>query len=204
MKPLKPVLDSVVTLYGLPNFTPATPLTQAKTARTFTVFTTVQYEGSEQPKSKGVAVVVTYLAVGCYRKLVIYSWKDGEHQETIVRSERIQHTGSISLPTSDQETTLPHSARTMSFIDSQTICLGYSPTDYVLYSLTTRTTAEVATPAQGPAASTSVGGMSKGALSGLGGYIGLGAKSKPSCFRLDDSEAFIARESASSFSSRLD
>ncbi|KAI0690617.1 hypothetical protein BC835DRAFT_1363553 [Cytidiella melzeri] len=167
--------DSVVTLHGLPNFTPVTPLTQAKSARTFAVFTTVEYEGAESAKNKGVAVMITYLAVGCYRKLVLYSWKDGEHQDTV-------------------ETTLPHSARIMSFIDGQTICLGYSPTDYVLYSLKTRTTLDVVAPSVGPAASTSVGGMSKGALSGLGGYIGLGAKSKPSCFRLDDNEVFIARE----------
>lgn len=84
----------------------------------------------------------------------------------------------------------------MSFIDGETICLGYSPTDYVLYSLKTRSTIDVATPTQGPTASTSTSGLGKGALSGLGGYIGLGAKSKPSCFRIDDNEAFIARESA--------
>ena len=85
---LNGILDSVVTLYGLPNFAPATPLTQAKSARTFAIFTTVQYEGdSEQTKGRGVAVVVTYLAVGCYRKLVVYSWKDGEHQETIVSGD---------------------------------------------------------------------------------------------------------------------
>jgi Vam6/Vps39-like protein vacuolar protein sorting-associated protein 39 len=81
------VADGVVTLHGLPNFTPTTPLAQAKSARTFTTFTTVQHEGPEQAKNKGVAVVVTYLAVGCYRKLVIYSWKDGEHQETVVRTK---------------------------------------------------------------------------------------------------------------------
>ena len=86
----------------------------------------------------------------------------------------------------------------MSFIDGDTICLGYSPTDYVLYSLKTRSTIDVATPTQGPTASASASGLGKGALSGLGGYIGLGAKSKPSCFRIDDNEAFIARESASS------
>lgn len=96
---------------------------------------------------------------------------------------------------STQETQLPHSARTMTFIDGDTICLGYSPTDYVLYSLKSRVTVEVVAPTQGPAASTSAGALGKGALSGLGGYIGLGAKSKPSCFRIDDNEAFIARES---------
>lgn len=85
----------------------------------------------------------------------------------------------------------------MSFIDSESICLGYSPTDYVVYSLKTRTTIDVTTSNHGPTSSTSIGGMSKGALSGLGGYIGLGAKAKPWCLRVSDSEGFIAKESES-------
>ena len=99
------------------------------------------------------------------------------------------------LTRNSQETVLPHSARAMSFIDGESICLGYTPTDYVIYSLTNRTTVEVNTPSHGPAPSTSIGGMSRGALSGLGGYIGLGAKAKPCCFRVGEQEGFIAKES---------
>lgn len=85
----------------------------------------------------------------------------------------------------------------MAFLDEQTLCLGYTPTDYVLYSLATRSSTEVVTPVNGPTSSTSIGGMGMGALSGLGGYIGLGAKAKPSCFKVNDQEGFIAKESKS-------
>ena len=37
-------------------------------------------------KGKGVPAVVTKLAVGCRRKIVLYSWKDVEPQEPQVRS----------------------------------------------------------------------------------------------------------------------
>lgn len=84
----------------------------------------------------------------------------------------------------------------MAFIDGETISLGYTPTDYVMYSLKTRATIDVSTPSHAPTSSTSIGGMRMGALSGLGGYIGLGAKAKPCCFRVDDTEGFIAKESA--------
>ena len=89
----------------------------------------------------------------------------------------------------------------MAFIDDDSICLGYTPTDYVIYSLKTRTTVDITTPAHGPTASASlggiggIGGMSRGALSGLGGYIGLGAKAKPCCFRITAKEGFIGKES---------
>ena len=95
----------------------------------------------------------------------------------------------------EQELPLPHSPRTMSFFDDQTLCLGYTPTDYVLYSISTRSTTEIVTPVSGPTSSTSIGGMGMGALSGLGGYIGLGAKAKPSCFKVNDTEGLIAKES---------
>ena len=83
----------------------------------------------------------------------------------------------------------------MTFLNNNLICLGYSPTDYVLYSLKSGTISEVLTPVQAATSSTSLGGMGMGALSGLGGYIGLGAKAKPSALSISDKECFIARES---------
>lgn len=81
------------------------------------------------------------------------------------------------------------------FLDSETICLGYSPTDYVLYSLKTRSTVDVIAPIHAANSSASLGGMGMGALTGLGGYIGLGAKAKPSALRIAEKECFIARDS---------
>ena len=83
----------------------------------------------------------------------------------------------------------------MAFLNGDTICMGYTPTDYVIYSIKQRSTVDVVTPIHAATSSASLGGMGMGALSGLGGYIGLGAKAKPCALRIDDKEGFIARES---------
>jgi hypothetical protein len=83
----------------------------------------------------------------------------------------------------------------MAFLNANNICMGYTPTDYVVYSLKKRSTVDIVTPIHAPASSGSLGGMGIGALSGLGGYIGLGAKAKPCALRIDDKEGFIVRES---------
>lgn len=97
-QPFDYAADSIVTLYSLPNFSPATPLTKTKTALSFGLFTAIQHDTPEQPKAegigarnKGVPVVITYLAVGCRRKLVLYTWKDGEPQDTTVRPPLRNH-----------------------------------------------------------------------------------------------------------------
>ncbi|KIP04390.1 hypothetical protein PHLGIDRAFT_109638, partial [Phlebiopsis gigantea 11061_1 CR5-6] len=179
--------DSIVTLYHIPNYAPPTPLPKTKTALSFAIYSVVEHTeipppaaspspGTMSPLPGTVPSVVTYLAAGCRRKVVIYCWKDGELDEVI-------------------ETVLPHSPRATVFLNSDLICLGYSPTDYAIYSLKSRATVDVTTPAHAAAATSSLGGMGMGAFSGLGGYIGLGAKAKPSALRINDKECFIAKES---------
>lgn len=79
-------LDMIVTLYPIPDLQPPSPLTKAKAAFSFTIHTSVQHI---PPPGKSptipVPTVVSYLVVACRRKLVIYSWKDGEPQEVQVR-----------------------------------------------------------------------------------------------------------------------
>ena len=74
------------------------------------------------------------------------------------------------------------------------------PVDYALYSLKTRAVTEITVPAH---AGVSTSGMGMGALSGLGGYIGLGTKPKPCVVRVNDGEALIAKDSRSFGSQRL-
>ena len=81
------------------------------------------------------------------------------------------------------------------FLNNDLICLGYSPTDYAIYSLKSRATVDVTTPVHAPTTTSGLGGMGMGALSGLGGYIGLGAKAKPSALSISEKECFIAKES---------
>ena len=75
-----------VTLYPIPELQPQSPLSKAKAAFSFTIHTSVQHI-SPPGKSSTIPVptVVSYLVVACRRKLVIYSWKDGEPQDVQVR-----------------------------------------------------------------------------------------------------------------------
>ncbi len=50
-----------------------------------TVAATPGTPGKGKGVGKGVPALVTRLAVGCRRKIVLYSWKDGEPQDVQVR-----------------------------------------------------------------------------------------------------------------------
>ncbi|KAI0833228.1 hypothetical protein BC628DRAFT_1342704 [Trametes gibbosa] len=173
--------EAQVTLFPQPTYSPPTPLVKTKGALCFVLNTTVEYQDSATPgtpgKGKGVPAVVTRLAVGCRRKIVLYTWKDGEPQEV-------------------QELTLAHSPRAMTFVNSTVLCWGHTPTDYCLTSLTTSTTVDASTPITTASSTGSIGTMGMGALSGLGGYmtLGLGAKAKPCVAGLNENEALIAKD----------
>jgi Vam6/Vps39-like protein vacuolar protein sorting-associated protein 39 len=88
--------ESQVTLYNLPDLSKPTPLPKAKPAFSFAVQTFVQHllpDGRKTRPQDGefstpmipVPTVITYLVVGCQRRLVVYSWKDGEAQILKVR-----------------------------------------------------------------------------------------------------------------------
>ena len=85
--------ESQVTLFNLPDLSTPTPLPKAKSAFSFAVNTSVQhlYPDGKATRSEfsspaiPVPTVMTYLVVGCQRKLVVYSWKDGEAQDIKVR-----------------------------------------------------------------------------------------------------------------------
>ncbi|KAI0768086.1 hypothetical protein BD413DRAFT_605556 [Trametes elegans] len=178
--------EGQVTLFPYPTYSPPTPLAKAKGALCFALYTGVEYSTpdvtvSSSPgtpaKAKGVPSVVTRLAIGCRRRIVLYPWKDGEPQEI-------------------QEYTLAHSPRAMTFLDGESICWGHTPTDYAVTSLKTSSTADITTPILTATSSGSIGNMGMGALSGLGGYmtLGLGAKARPCVAGLNDTEALIAKD----------
>ncbi|KAF9815620.1 hypothetical protein IEO21_04480 [Rhodonia placenta] len=180
--------DSIVTLYPLPTFASPTPLAKTKGALAFGTFTGTVYSESdaksrpsldgELNKAKDVPVIVTHLAVGCKRKIVLYSWRDGEPQEV-------------------KETTLTHSPRAISFLGPDTIYFGYSLSDYALFSLKTSSMTELTLPVPTATSGSAIGNMGMGALSGLGGYmtLGLGSKAKPCVVSIDEKEALVAKDS---------
>lgn len=91
-----------------------------------------------------------------------------------------------------QETSLPHSARIISFLNEDTACFAYSPTDYAMFSISSMTATDISTPLPVTASASAMG-----ALTGLTGYmtLGLGSKPKPAAVRIGDTEALIVKDS---------
>ena len=96
MRPDRLLSESQVTLHPLPNLTPTTLLPKAKGAFSFAIYSAVQHVipgGKVQhppdgtfDKAMAIPTLFTQLVVGCRRKIVIYSWRDGEAQDVIVWS----------------------------------------------------------------------------------------------------------------------
>ncbi|KAI0035408.1 hypothetical protein K488DRAFT_43415 [Vararia minispora EC-137] len=176
-----------VTLLSLPDLSSPTPLPKAKAAFSFAVHTFVEHSEPDIPRSPRsspggkrmtVPTVVTHLLIGCRRKMVLYSWRDGDAQEV-------------------KEATLPHSARTIAFLNDSIVSLSYDTATHVLFSLETMSTTEISMP---PAPSTSGAAIST-LGKGLGGYmtLGLGAKSKPCATNVGDNEVLIAKDNEGAF-----
>ncbi|KAJ7116484.1 hypothetical protein C8R44DRAFT_209802 [Mycena epipterygia] len=181
--------ESTVSLFPLPTFSPITPLLKAKAAFSFAIHTSIQHISPDSKVSTGdflqassIPTLVTQLVVGCQRKVVIYSWKDGEAQES-------------------KEAPLPHSARVISFLDKDTVCFGYSPTEYAIFSIPSMSATDVSIPLPVTAASTGMGAFAGLGGYGLGGYmtLGLGAKPKPWSFQISESEALILKDNEGVF-----
>ena len=99
-----------------------------------------------------------------------------------------------------KEAPLPHSARSISFLNPDSVCFAYSPTEYAIFTISTMTAVDISTPLPTTA---SVGAM--GAFSGLTGYmtLGLGAKSKPGVVHLNGEDTLILRDSECTFALNL-
>lgn len=91
-----------------------------------------------------------------------------------------------------KEAPLPHSARSISFLNPDSACFAYSPTEYAIFTISTMTAVDISTPLPTTA---SVGAM--GAFSGLTGYMTLGlmAKPKPMAAQTGESEVLITKDS---------
>ncbi|KAJ7180691.1 vacuolar sorting protein 39 domain 2-domain-containing protein [Mycena filopes] len=191
--------ESTVTLFPLPTFSPATPLLKSKAAFSFAIHSAVQHIShktttGEFSKVAPIPTLITQLVVGCRRKVVIYSWKDGDPQASKVRHSHF----ASNLFDEYQEAALPHSARVISFFDKDTACFAYSRTEYAIFSVPAMTATDISIPLPVTAA-----GMGMAAFTGrgLGGYmtLGLGAKSKPAAIQISDSEVLILKDNEGIF-----
>ncbi|KAL1752471.1 hypothetical protein FB107DRAFT_219865 [Schizophyllum commune] len=177
--------DSTVTLLPLPSFAPPTPLVKAKGALSFAVNTSIQHlqpDGrpvdSDAGKSpKAIPTLITQLVIGCRRRVVIYSWRDGDAQDT-------------------KELVLPHSPRAMAFLNPDVLCFGYSPTEYATFTIPTMSVTDISTPPPPQPSTTTVG-----AFTGLSGYmaLALGARQKPEVLQVAENEGLITKDTEGIF-----
>ena len=98
-----------------------------------------------------------------------------------------------------QESHLPHSARTIAFLNSEVICLAYEA-DHVLFSLDSMSIIEIysaPTTSKPGAGKPGIGNVGMSALTGLGGYmtLGLGSKLRPCVTNVSDENVLIAKDS---------
>jgi hypothetical protein len=122
--------------------------------------------------------------------LFLEGWTGTRHQGP---STRILHSFLVTVP---QEAPLPHSARTIAFLNPDVICLAYEA-DHVLFSLDAMSTIEITSVSTTSKPVASIGNVGKGAFTGFGGYmtLGLGAKLRPCATNVGDAEVLIARDS---------
>jgi Vam6/Vps39-like protein vacuolar protein sorting-associated protein 39 len=205
---IRGALDSVVSLYSLPELIQMTPLPQTRAALVFALNTAILHtlpdgrviEPSNAPgEARAIPSIVTHLAVGCRKKIVIFTWRDGEAEEPKVSTSAFFPFTENLLDRMVQELTLPHSPRAIAFLSSGVACLAYTQTEHALLSLDTMTMSDIALPSANSATVTGLG-MGMGALTGLGGYmtLGLGAKEKkPSIVKIEKGEVLIPKDSKS-------
>ncbi|KAF9007557.1 hypothetical protein BDQ17DRAFT_1350883 [Cyathus striatus] len=165
--------EMTVTLFPLPSFLPPTVLVKAKAAFSFAIHTSVQ---NITPESKSPRPDETDFSKARAIPVIV--------TQLIVGCRR-----KVEAP-------LPHSARVISFLDSDTVCFAYSPTEHAIFSIPTMTAVDISTPLPVTASATAMG-----AFSGLTGYmtLSLGAKAKPSAISVSDSEVFITKDNEGIF-----
>jgi hypothetical protein len=122
--------------------------------------------------------------------LFLEGWRGARAQGS---SASILYSFLVTIP---QEAPLPHSARTIVFLNPDVVCLAYEA-DHVLFSLDTMSTIEITSTSIASKPATSIGSVGKGAFTGLGGYmtLGLGAKLRPCITNVGDDEALVAKDS---------
>jgi Vam6/Vps39-like protein vacuolar protein sorting-associated protein 39 len=76
------------------------------------------------------------------------------------------------------------------------LVLAYGPADHAIVYLNTMSVAELSLPStSSPNAGLGMAKVGMGALTGLGGYMGLGVKTtKPSVIQLEDGEALVTKD----------
>jgi hypothetical protein len=98
--------------------------------------------------------------------------------------------------TISQESPLPHSARTIAFLNPEVVCLAYEA-DHVLFSLDSMSIIEIYSAPTTSKSGAGISNVGMSAFTGLGGYmtLGLGSKLRPCVTNVGDANVLIAKDS---------
>ena len=123
-------------------------------------------------------------------RVFVEGWRSARHQGTPVG---IVHSFIMTML---QEAPLPHSARSIAFLDHEVVCLAYEA-GHVLISLATMSTIEIAAAPATSKSGAGIGNVGMGTFAGLGGYmsLGLGARLRPCVTNVGDAEVLITKDS---------
>jgi Vam6/Vps39-like protein vacuolar protein sorting-associated protein 39 len=132
--------------------------------------------------------VITRLVIGCKRRVVVYTWVDGEAQETKVSLRVACEPGPHTCV---KEVPLQHSPRAVAFFGPNAACLAYPANDYGILNILSMSATDIMFPAPTTTSVVAMGGrgMGMGALTGL-----FSAKVKPTAVSVNDREVLIIRE----------
>ncbi|CAG8513454.1 4628_t:CDS:10 [Ambispora leptoticha] len=125
--------DSHVSIFDLNTFQLQRQLTKTRGANIFSIDTKIEI--SEDEGSKGIPMIVTRLAVGVRRKLIIFTWKDSDFTDT------------KEFPIADR-------IRAMAWVSPQKLCLGLS-NEYALIDITSGNTIDLFSPSSVTSSGTS-------------------------------------------------
>ncbi|KAG0022469.1 Vam6/Vps39-like protein [Entomortierella chlamydospora] len=171
--------DGYVNLHDIDTFALRTQLGKTRGANLFSVFSKIEIQDGLVPQ------VVTRLAVAVGRKIYVFSWQDSEFIDT-------------------KEYSIPDRVRTMEWVGTQNLCMGFD-NEYALMDCKT----SVLTPLFSPTSPSNQGALGSTLESTLNtlntfssmatrGLMGFGSKpGKPLITRLPNDEILLGKENSS-------
>ncbi|KAF9160395.1 Vacuolar morphoproteinsis protein 6, partial [Actinomortierella ambigua] len=170
--------DGYVNLHDLHSYALRTQLAKTKGANLFSVFSRIEIQDM-------IPQVVTRLAVAVRRKMVVFSWHDAEFIDT-------------------KEFPIPDRVRTMEWVGTQKLCLGFD-NEYALMDCQTSQLTPLFSPSS-PTLQGAIGSTLESTFNTLntlssmatGGLMGFGSKpGKPLITRLPNDEILLGKEHSS-------
>ncbi|KAF8975925.1 Vam6/Vps39-like protein [Entomortierella lignicola] len=171
--------DGYVNLHDMDTYALRTQLGRTRGANLFSVFSKIEFQDGLVPQ------VVTRLAVAVGRKIIVFTWQDSEFTET-------------------KEHSIPDRVRSMEWVGTQNLCMGFD-NEYALMDCKTSVLTPLFSPAS-PSTQGALGSTLESTLNTLNtfsslatrGLMGFGSKpGKPLITRLPNDEILLGKENSS-------